>query len=299
MCITADLCKLALQLYALMHLNALLYYTHLQETAELLARHLCCAPTAANTTTTTAGTAISATYGDFASFITDPHYSELQTRVHAQLAQQLVALGSTHFKLSAAFSSAWTLSQRTFLAGLAALGLQLGARDAQRLLVRFALPPGSEPDSANGSLLADRHVSAAVVTPWQRCDAQRFVATAAASQQWRTALQHASAATAAAREAESELREQRSPKAVPTAVSTVANGLSPELVRMAQCLGMRVHTDADLLWIAEAALNAPLPDGWELRTTAATAADATGNIGATGSSSEARRYSACLLTLMN
>jgi hypothetical protein len=288
---------LKLKSFTLSHLDTLLHcFTILQETAELLARHLCCAPTAANTTaaTATSTATISATYGDFASFITDPHYSELQARVHAQLAQQLVALGSTHFRLSAAFSAP-TLSQRTFLAGLAALGLQLGARDAQRLLVRFALPPGSEPDSATGALLADRNVSAAVVTPGQRCDTQRFVAAAAASQQWRTALQHASAAAAAAREAESELRAQRSPlTAVPTAVSTAGNGLSIELVRMAQCLGMRVHTDADLLWIAEAALNAPLPDGWELRTTvtATAAANAAGG-SATGSSSEPRRYNIC------
>jgi hypothetical protein len=241
----------------------------------------------ANTATT--ATAISATYGDFASFITDPHYSELQARVHAQLAEQLLALGSAHFKLAAAFAAP-TLSQRTFLAGLAALGLQLGARDAQRLLVRFALPPGSEPDSIIGSLQTDRHVSAAVVAPGQRCDAQRFVAAAAASPQWRTAAQQATAAAAAAREAESALRAQWSPTAVPTAVSTAVNGLSPELVRMAQCLGMRVHADADLLWIAEAALNAPLPEGWELRTTNTVTASGI------GSGSDARRYSACSIS---
>ena len=176
----------------------------------------------------------STTYGDFASYITDPHYSDVATRVTVQLIGQLVALGPGRYQLHQAFTdddpdsssnhygeiSAYQdapllISQRRFLAGLASLGLKLGAMDAQRLLVRFCLPPdtfvGPAASSAESGLHSgvrlpaaaadDATVSAAVVGRAQLADAGRFMLSVQGAATWQTACADVARDQSAAAEA--------------------------------------------------------------------------------------------------
>lgn len=210
-------------------------------------------------------------YAEFAVFVSDPYHSELQADVCRQAAEQLEVLGRRSFNLDSAFNNpsldtttprgVTGTDQRTrdatggnslvggadrsveqsgeskivptaeFLAGLDTLGLRLSASDAQRLLVRF-------------DVHGDGYLSAG-----------RFITMVESSQPWTRALTRLAHQEEVDEEVDACLRAHRTSGWWPA-------GLSAEIVEMARYLGIRVSSDASLLWIAADALAAPLPDGW-------------------------------------
>lgn len=210
-------------------------------------------------------------YAEFAVFVTDPYHSELQAEVCRQAAEQLEALGRRSFNLDSAFikspfdtttprggsgtdqrahgargghsfgggagrgaeqgGESKVVPTAEFLAGLDTLSLRLSASDAQRLLVRF-------------DVHGDGYLSVG-----------RFIAMVESSQPWTRALERLAHQEEVDEEADACLRAHRTSGQWPA-------GLSTEIAEMARYLGIRVSSDAPLLWIAADALAAPLPDGW-------------------------------------
>lgn len=222
-------------------------------------------------------------FAEFAVFVSDPRHYELQSEVCRQLSKQLELLGRRSLRVDDVFFArqrrpaprednvvdarnpkitsrsdiaATDLKQEQgrgepgehhierhedrqeasasdFLDGLEDLGLRLSAIDANRLLVRF-------------DVHGDGHLSV-----------QRFVSMVESSPEWSRALARLSRQEEADEEADACLRARR------TSGNPVKNEhLSEDLIEMARYLGIRVSTDSSLLWIAEDALNAPLPEGW-------------------------------------
>lgn len=223
-------------------------------------------------------------YAEFAVFVSDPDHAELQSKVCHQVSRQLGALGRRSFRLDEAFrqrqcwwSAAGTgargrradaqskegdhmfhestehrsedkacrdrkegyrqwqaVSASEFLDGLEILGLRLSATETERLLMRF-------------DIHGDGHLSVG-----------RFVSMIEKSPSWMCALDRLARQEEADEEADACLRAQRFSQGQP---------LNLEMVEMARYLGIRVSSDAHLLWIAADALAAPLPDGWVTQRT--------------------------------
>lgn len=228
-------------------------------------------------------------YAEFVVFISDPRHAELQDRICRQAAQQLESLGRRSFRLDAAFDpapvatfapnvgagsgaratqyaskdrrtardanvrqlvgaeGAQTAEQRDvggdqlivsaaeFAAGLEALGLGLSASDIQRLVVRF-------------DVHGDGYLSAG-----------RFVSMVETSRHWTRVLARLAHQEEADEEAAACLRAYRMYGRWPA-----GQALSTETVEMARYIGIRVSSDSSLLWIANDALAAPLPEGWAM-----------------------------------
>lgn len=215
-------------------------------------------------------------YAEFSVFVSDPHHSELQAEVCNQIAARLEALGRHSVNLHAALlseslhpgtlppndsqedrveSSSSTVDQEAltervagkrgehsdrhfvssqeFLAGLKAIGLTLSASDSKRLLLRFDV-------HGDGCLSVDRFVSMVENSP-----------------AWTNAMNRLARRAEVDEEADACLRSYRM-----TGRWSTQQKISEEIVEMARYLGIRVSSDASLLWIAVDALEAPLPHGW-------------------------------------
>lgn len=231
-------------------------------------------------------------YGEFAVFVSDPYHSDLQVQVCQQAAEQLEAFGRRSFNLDTAFHLAQVdsavsrvspgagvvtavknarddslarrdarmqqgasavaaiegrvanhygsasgerqiVSTAQFAAGLKGLGLQLSPSDVQRLLVRF-------------DVHGDGYLSVG-----------RFVSMVESSRPWTRALTQLAHQEEADEEADAYLRAHRVHGRWPA-----GQALSTDIVEMARYIGIRVSSDASLLWIAADAVAAPLPDGW-------------------------------------
>lgn len=222
-------------------------------------------------------------YGEFAVFVGDPYHSEIQANVCGQAAAQLEALGRRSFNLDAVFHPAlrggptpgveagtrgmtpnardhatmhtmrdrqdsidgraaeqhgscgerYVVSATDFVEGLKTLGLQLSTSDTQRLLVRFDV-------HGDGCLSAGR-----------------FVSMIESSRPWTRTLIRLAHQDEADEEADACLRAYRTHGRWPAGLM-----LNDEIIEMARYIGIRVSSDASLLWIAADALAAPLTDGW-------------------------------------
>ena len=218
-------------------------------------------------------------YAEFSVFISDPYHSELQAEVCRQAAARLEILGRHSVNLHAAFlpeplcfdalpgmvlrnnqeyraeinSSRGDenvlaknireqhrgfdvrkiVSEEEFLAGLRVLGLDIPPSNLERLLVRFDV-------HGDGCLSVDRFASMVENSP-----------------AWTHAISRLNRQAEADEEADACLRSYRM-----TGRWSAGQMLSEEIVDMARYLGIRVSSDASLLWIAADALEAPLPDGW-------------------------------------
>jgi len=189
-------------------------------------------------------------FGEFAVFVTDPHWEQLEAVVCRQLAAQLLAHGRG-FNLMDPFLQQELASKTTksfhqdsniqqgivnkdrFLAGLAALGLNLHETDAQRLLVRF-----------------DVHGTGS-------CSFNRFVCMVENSAQWKSAYDRLAEQEQVTEEADMMRKQLRCGE-------SLASTLSEEIISMCEYLGIRVLSDRHCVWIAQEALGAPVPDGWHL-----------------------------------
>lgn len=207
-------------------------------------------------------------YAEFSVFVSDPHHSELQAEVCNQIAERLEALGRHSVNLHAAFlsesngsredrvessnsavdregltrrvagkrgehSDSHFVSSQEFLAGLKTCGLALSASESKRLLLRFDV-------HGDDCLSVDR-----------------FVSMVESSPAWMNAMNRLARRAEVDEEADACLRSYRTTGRWPT-----QERISEEIVEMARYLGIRVSSDASLLWIAGDALEAPLPDGW-------------------------------------
>lgn len=129
------------------------------------------------------------------------------------------------------------VSAANFVAGLETLGLRLSASDTRRLLVRF-----------------DVHGDGFLSTG-------RFAAMIEKSRPWIQALAWLAHQEEADEEADACLRAHQLHGRWPTVGE---QALSDDVVQMARYIGIRVSSDAALLWIATDALAAPKPAGWAM-----------------------------------
>jgi Ca2+-binding EF-hand superfamily protein len=182
-------------------------------------------------------------YGEFVSFIIDPDYYMLALPIQQEVSSRLERNGKSFadelfalFKAGDASDPAnhGLIPAADFIQALQALKLPLNQNHIQRLVQHF-----------------DHDGSCTTIS------SSRFIAMITTSPLWLHAMKILDYQAQSVKES-SYLREQLHQNAS----SPLVQGITEELLSMAEYLGIRPLSDRPILWIASEALNAALPAPW-------------------------------------
>jgi Ca2+-binding EF-hand superfamily protein len=191
-------------------------------------------------------------FGEFSVFVTDPEHAELEKNVQQQLAEQLERQGRDYqVYLYNSFcgkiekdrnngnsnnnsnnnNQSGMVSISTFKYSLEKIGLKLTSSDTERLVIRFNIHGQSQ------------------------CSVTRFLRMVQNSSHWRHAEKVLLLKEEAFEEAQIALAQLKEG-------TCKIKGLTEDIIKTAEYLGIRVLSEPSLLWIASDAFVAPLPNGW-------------------------------------
>jgi Ca2+-binding EF-hand superfamily protein len=210
-------------------------------------------------------------FAEFAVYITDPDFPSLTDRVQRLVAEQyerqgreyqlklyntLMQSGPNSDPQNAAQISG-LISKAKFETALSDLGLVLNGSGKN---TGSPLPMLSNVEVSRLTVRFDTHGR-------DLCSVAKFLRMIQNCDYWKEAEKRVSLMEEAAEEAQTA-REELAYLASTTGEQGAVAGilLSEELIDMAEYLGIRVLSEPYLLWIVDAAVRAPVPEGWSIHT---------------------------------
>ena len=213
-------------------------------------------------------------FGEFMVFVTDSSHVELERRVQHRLAVLLENQGRDFQSLL--YGDLWNFQQlngqgqsggegarggmvdtEAFKHALARLNLDLSEVDTNRLVTRFDIHGRGQCSVSRFLRMAQDSI------PWQAAE-KALAVQEEAIEEAQAAIMQLNQEAAASKDPGRSHRSPSSPShsVGPATDVSVLPGLTKEVVRMAEYLGIKVLSEPHLMWIAVEAYNAPLPPGW-------------------------------------